>query len=68
MPNNLDIPVRVRVTPEILYDLDKITAVRNQVLEQLGCSACCSGHDIIFDVERRFVVDNQMKVVATGAD
>lgn len=62
MANELGIPVRVRVTPDVLYDLNKITDIRNQVLGKLGCAACCSGHDIIFDVERRFVIDKNMKI------
>jgi|EndMetStandDraft_8_1072994.scaffolds.fasta_scaffold971476_1 hypothetical protein len=62
MPNDFGVPVRVRVTPEVLYDRDRITSIRDQVLSQLGCPACCSGHDIIFDVERRFVLDKNFKV------
>lgn len=54
--------VRVRVPKEVLYDLRKITSIRDTVLGELGCKACCSGHDIIFDVERNFTVNKELQV------
>ena len=57
-----DRSVRVRVSPKVLHDLDAITEVLHRTLGQLGCEACCSGHDIRFDIHRDFIVDERLNV------
>lgn len=54
--------VRVSVPKDVLYNLDKFQAVQKDILGRLGCLACCSGYDIRFDFEERFVVDNELNV------
>jgi hypothetical protein len=54
--------VRVVVPAEVAFDLDKIQAVQKDILKRLGCLACCSGWDIRFDMEREFIVDQQLNI------
>lgn len=57
-----DRTVRVKVSPKMLYDIDSITKVLRNTLGKLGCEACCSGHDIRFEIERSFVADAKLNV------
>ena len=57
-------PVRVTLPREIAYDLDKFQEVQKGILGKLGCQACCSGFDIRWDFEQRFLVDSQLNVRA----
>lgn len=54
--------VRVSVPVDLYFNLDKIQQVLKSILGRLGCMACCSGWDIRFDLERRFVVDEKLNV------
>jgi hypothetical protein len=40
--------VRVHVSPDALYNVDEIQRLQREVLGRIGCSACCSGRQIIF--------------------
>jgi hypothetical protein len=48
--------VRINVTPDIAFDIDKTERIRRSVLEQLGCPGCTSGHVLDFHVLDEFVV------------
>ena len=54
--------VRVVVPHDVYFNLDKIQRVQKGILGRLGCMACCSGWDIRFEIERHFVVDNELNV------
>jgi hypothetical protein len=54
--------VEVSIPAEVAFDLDSFQKVQRDILGQLGCRACCSGYDIRFDIERRFVVDSNLEV------
>lgn len=54
--------VQVSIPAEIAFDLDSFQKVQKDILGKLGCMACCSGWDIRFDIERRFVVDAKANV------
>jgi hypothetical protein len=54
--------VEVSIPQSVAYDFDKFVAVQKDILGRLGCLACCSGWDIRFDIQRRFVVDEKLKV------
>jgi len=54
--------VRVTLPREVAYDLDRFTKIQKDILGKLGCLACCSGFDIRWDFEQRFVVDAKLNV------
>jgi hypothetical protein len=63
----LDRVVHVTLPAEVAFDIDRFTKVQTDILGKLGCMACCSGWDIRYDLQRRFVVDGELNVrEATG--
>lgn len=56
--------VRVTLPREVAYDLDRFTKAQKDILGKLGCLACCSGFDIRWDFEQRFVVDAKLNVLS----
>ena len=58
--------VRVSVPVDVYFNLDRIQQVQKTILGRLGCLACCSGWDIRFDLERRFVVDEKLNIRAAA--
>lgn len=56
-------PVRVSVPLSLASDAGRFKKMVGSVLERLGCPACCSGHDILFEMQRRFVFDGDLDVV-----
>ena len=62
-------PVRVSIPASIAADIGKYKEAIGSVLEHLGCPACCSGHDIFFELQRDLVlakgVEDQPRVAAT---
>ncbi|MBV2122640.1 MAG: hypothetical protein B6D70_10605 [gamma proteobacterium symbiont of Stewartia floridana] len=54
--------VRVTIPAKAMFDLKKMQKITESVLDQLGCSNCHSGHDIRFDIERQFIVDEKLKI------
>jgi hypothetical protein len=54
--------VRVTIPAKVAYNLDAMRRVTDSILDRLGCSNCHSGHDIRFDIERHFVVDEKLNV------
>jgi hypothetical protein len=54
--------VHVSIPAEVAFDLDRFHSVQKDILGRLGCSACCSGWDIRFEIQRRFVVDADLNV------
>lgn len=65
-PAELSNVVRVSVPVDVYFSLDKIQKVQKGILGRLGCLACCSGWDIRFDLERRFVVDEKLNIRAAA--
>ncbi len=55
-------PVRVTLPREVAYDLDRFASIQKDILGKLGCSACCSGHDIRWEFEQHFVVDQKLNI------
>jgi hypothetical protein len=49
--------VHVRMPARVAYDLRAFQKVQATILDRLGCGACCSGHDIIYDLSRDFLVN-----------
>lgn len=54
--------VKVIVPAKVAFNLDSMQKVTANVLDQLGCPECHSGFDIRFDIERRFVFDQQLRI------
>ncbi len=54
--------VRVSIPAEVAFDLDRFQTVQKDILGRLGCMACCSGWDIRFELQRRFIVDANLNV------
>jgi len=54
--------VHVTLPAEVAFDLDRFSKVQRDILGKLGCMACCSGWDIRYDIQRRFVVDAELNV------
>ena len=54
--------VRVTLPREVAYNLDQFQAVQKDILGKLGCLACCSGFDIRWEFDQRFLVDSKLNV------
>lgn len=63
LANNL---VRVAVPVEVAFDLKRMQQVQKSILGRLGCLACCSGWDIRWEFENRFIVDKELNVQPVG--
>lgn len=61
MPEALS-PIRVSIPFEVAGNLGNFKKAVGSVLDKLGCPACCSGHDIRFEIERDFHVGNDLAV------
>lgn len=49
--------VRIYVTREVAYDLDKMTRVTANVLNKLGCGGCHSGRFLDFQMIEDYVIN-----------
>jgi hypothetical protein len=59
--------VSVHLAKEVRSDLTKVHAAVERVVGKLGCPACCSGFDIAFREEFRFLtVNKDLDVQAHG--
>ena len=54
--------IKVSIPPQVAYDLKSFQQAQASILDRLGCSACCSGWDIRYDIIREFAVDEKLKV------
>jgi hypothetical protein len=58
--------VHVSLPVEVAYDFDKLVTVQKEIFGRLGHSACTSGWDIRWEIERRFIVDENLGVQVAG--
>ena len=58
--------VNVSLPAEVAFNFDKFVKVQKDILGRLGCLACCSGWDIRWDLEPRFMVDEKLRVERAG--
>jgi hypothetical protein len=49
--------IRIYVTREVAYDLDKMQRVTANVLNKVGCPTCHSGRYLDFQIVEDFVVN-----------
>lgn len=54
--------IRVSLPASAYYDLDAFQRVQKDILGRLGCMACCSGWDIRWDLQRRFLVNEKLDI------
>jgi hypothetical protein len=54
--------VRVSVPASVAYDFESLTKVTQKILGQLGCGGCHSGRWIQYEIEDRFVVNENLEV------
>jgi len=54
--------VQVSLPASVAFDIDKFQEIQRSILDKLGCGACCSGMDIRFDLQRRFMVDEKLNI------
>jgi hypothetical protein len=55
--------VRVRIPASVANDLDAFQKSIGIVVDRLGCPACCSGFDIHFQIERDWLVNENLELV-----
>lgn len=60
--NRLQGPVRVTIPAKVAYDLGAFQKSIEVLMGRLGCPACCSGADIVFQHERDFVVNEALDI------
>jgi hypothetical protein len=54
--------VRLRLPAAVANDLGRLQKSIVELSERMGCRACFSGADCLFEVEKRFVVDDGVRV------
>jgi hypothetical protein len=54
--------VRISMPASVAFDLGSFQKGMEAVLERLDCPACCSGFDLTFQLERAFVVNENLEV------
>lgn len=57
-------PVRVTIPAAIAYDPDALKQSLADILDRIGCRACCSGADILLQTERDFISDQGLRARA----
>lgn len=57
-------PVRVSIPASVAADLGTYKKAVGRIMEHLGCPACCSGHDIFFELQRDVVFAKDLRAVA----
>lgn len=60
--------VRVSLPAAVAADINQLKETVGSVLEHLGCGACCSGHDVFFELQRDVVFNDDLREgVAVGS-
>lgn len=60
-------PVRVSLPASVAADINSLKKAVGNVLDHLGCQACCSGHDILFELQRDFVFDKSIRDISVAS-
>ena len=70
MPAKIELainPVRVSIPASVAADIGTYKKAIGSILDRLGCPACCSGHDIFFELQRDIVLAEGVKDAARVA-
>lgn len=57
-------PIRVTLPAAVAYDPDALKKTLGGILDRIGCQACCSGADILLQMERDFIADESINLRA----
>ncbi len=57
-------PVRVSLPASVAADIGSLKKAVGSILDKLGCQACCSGHDIFFELQRDLVLPTKLSARA----
>ena len=61
------IPVRVSLPASVAADIGSLKEAIGGILGKLGCQACCSGHDIFFQLQRNVTLRDKLDSPAEAA-
>lgn len=54
------VPVRVSLPASVASDISSLKKAVASVLDWMGCPACCSGRDIMFELQRDLVIHGKL--------
>jgi hypothetical protein len=54
-------PVRVSIPVSIASEIGSLKKAVGIVLDRLGCPACCSGHDLFFELQREVAFTKDLR-------
>jgi len=58
-----DAPAMVAsLAPDTAQEIDHVFEAIDRIADLAGCPACCSGHDLLFGLERQFVMDERLNI------
>lgn len=57
-------PVRISLPASVAYNVDLLKESIAGIVERLGCTRCFSGADCVFQLERDWVVNEKLELVA----
>lgn len=58
--------VRVSLPASVAADIGSLKKAVGGILDKLGCQACCSGHDILFELQREIALPALDKAPVAG--
>lgn len=58
--------IRVSIPAAAYFNLDKFQHIQKDILGRLGCPECTSGRNILYDIHRRFFVDEKLGITAVS--
>jgi len=60
-------PVRVTIPVSVAYNLGSLQTGIANIMNHLGCQACCSGIDVTYQTEREFMLTEHLQVETRDA-
>lgn len=54
-------PVRVSIPVSVASEIGSLKKAVATILDKLGCPACCSGHDLFFELQRDVIFNKNLK-------
>ena len=60
-------PVRITIPAKVAYDLEAFQKSIASLVEELGCRACFSGADCTFQLERNYLINENLNINSFAA-
>lgn len=57
-------PVRISLPASVAYNVDSLKKSIAEIVDRLGCTRCFSGADCVFQLERDWVVNEKLELIA----